>query len=637
MVVVEWKVRDYEDPIDEQEAYGNFDGNLFSLKIHHGGFFTEPPGRCYTNGTFNYVDFVDSDLFSVMELQEMLKTLGYPMKKNKMYYHFKIPNSNLDYGLQAFGNDADVINLVRYIDKYRLIEVYIEHEYTVLDTYLKSSQKLRLEEIVDVESSALARKLCKQNAEFNECNEEDHNEDENGSDCNEEAAYEDETVSESDESDDSEDSDYIVDDDNVGPSKSKGKVEVPAKMNVEEGYDLDDFDMDIDSISLVRSLAVASRRQLYVWKNDKVRVRAVCRGKCLEFTNGLDASGLNSPNRGKIKQVNGKWIKRQKVQTSCSGQGINNVGVKQIKVEATAEDSNQVGIALAVEKGKGLHHIHECKGGFKEGLRELLGLDGCFMKGQYPGQLLTAVGIDANHGAAIAQVFPNAEHRLCVRHIYENFKAQWKGNQFKELVWKCAAATTIQYFDKKMEKLKNLDEATYEYLQKIPLQHWSRSHFSGRAHCELVFFAKLSCVKSFNGQLGRWQRCSKNHIGCQFNFGNGQTNADVGGVDLSQAWLLHIGVMTGQKPIQSYNQPSPMIGRLPKSRKKSAGEISTQKISKNGKLSRFGKSVTCGKCGNKGHNKTTCKAKVMGSQASNVGGSQGSNVRGSQGSKVEGS
>ncbi|GJU97414.1 hypothetical protein Tco_1326685 [Tanacetum coccineum] len=131
MVVVEWKVRDYEDPIDEQEAYGNFDGNLFSLKIHHGGFFTEPPGRCYTNGTFNYVDFVDSDLFSVMELQEMLKTLGYPMKKNKMYYHFKIPNSNLDYGLQALGNDADVINLVRYIDKYRLIEVYIEHEYTM--------------------------------------------------------------------------------------------------------------------------------------------------------------------------------------------------------------------------------------------------------------------------------------------------------------------------------------------------------------------------------------------------------------------------------------------------------------------------------------------------------------------------
>ncbi|GKF36718.1 hypothetical protein Tco_0113476, partial [Tanacetum coccineum] len=78
-----------------------------------------------------------------------------------MYYHFKIPNNNLDHGLQALGNDADVMNLVRYIDKYRLIEVFIEHEYTILETYFKSLQKLRLEETDDVESSALARKPFK--------------------------------------------------------------------------------------------------------------------------------------------------------------------------------------------------------------------------------------------------------------------------------------------------------------------------------------------------------------------------------------------------------------------------------------------------------------------------------------------
>ena len=42
--------------------------------------------------------------------------------------------------------------------------------------------------------------------------------------------------------------------------------------------------------------------------------------------------------------------------------------------------------------------IGALKKGFKAGLKDLLGLDGCFMKGQYPGKLLTAVGIDANHG-----------------------------------------------------------------------------------------------------------------------------------------------------------------------------------------------------------------------------------------------
>ncbi|GKE27498.1 hypothetical protein Tco_1442882 [Tanacetum coccineum] len=222
-----------------------------------------------------------------------------------MYYHFKIPNNNLDHGLQALGNDADVMNLVRYIDKYRLIEVFIEHEYTVLETYFKSPQKLRLEEIDDdVESNDLARKPFKKpglkvnrlpqlllegpsfNAEkekettdyvVSKSNEEDVNEDENGSESNEEVANEDETGSESSESDDSEDSDYIVDEDNVinevdvdmqefyqnidkdvewvGPSK--GNVEVPTQVDVEVGFDLDD-----------------------VWKNDKRKVRAVCRGKC---------------------------------------------------------------------------------------------------------------------------------------------------------------------------------------------------------------------------------------------------------------------------------------------------------------------------------------------------------------------
>ena len=46
--------------------------------------------------------------------------------------------------------------------------------------------------------------------------------------------------------------------------------------------------------------------------------------------------------------------------------------------------------------------IYVCLGPLKDGFRaagrELLGLDGAFMKGQYEGQLLTAVGVDANNG-----------------------------------------------------------------------------------------------------------------------------------------------------------------------------------------------------------------------------------------------
>ncbi|GJS16407.1 mutator type transposase [Tanacetum coccineum] len=78
----------------------------------------------------------------------------------------------------------------------------------------------------------------------------------------------------------------------------------------------------------------------------------------------------------------------------------------------------------------------------------------------------------------------------------------------------------------------------------------------------------------------------------------------------------------------------PQIRRPPKSRKKSAGEISYQKMSASGKLSRVGKSVTCGKCGMKCHNRTLCKGIVGGSQASNFRGSQTSKVGGSHASSV---
>lgn len=38
------------------------------------------------------------------------------------------------------------------------------------------------------------------------------------------------------------------------------------------------------------------------------------------------------------------------------------------------------------------------KEGFKKGLRDFLGFDGTFFKGPFPGQILTAVGLDSNNG-----------------------------------------------------------------------------------------------------------------------------------------------------------------------------------------------------------------------------------------------
>ena len=38
------------------------------------------------------------------------------------------------------------------------------------------------------------------------------------------------------------------------------------------------------------------------------------------------------------------------------------------------------------------------KQGFRDGCRPIIGFDGCHLKGTYPGQLLTALGVDPNNG-----------------------------------------------------------------------------------------------------------------------------------------------------------------------------------------------------------------------------------------------
>ncbi|KAJ9544823.1 hypothetical protein OSB04_024530 [Centaurea solstitialis] len=62
------------------------------------------------------VDFVDNDEFLVYELNAMMKEIGYT-DDVATFFQFKIPGSDLDFGLRALGNDMDVLNLLKYAPK----------------------------------------------------------------------------------------------------------------------------------------------------------------------------------------------------------------------------------------------------------------------------------------------------------------------------------------------------------------------------------------------------------------------------------------------------------------------------------------------------------------------------------------
>ncbi|XP_059626164.1 uncharacterized protein LOC132269126 [Cornus florida] len=171
------------------------------------------------------------------------------------------------------------------------------------------------------------------------------------------------------------------------------------------------------------------------------------------------------------------------------------------------------------------------KKGFRYGCRPFLGVDGCFLKGAYGGHLLSVVAYDGND-----QMFPvaiavvetetkdswswfmtelmeavgphfditfmsdrqkglvnnfdtilyGAEHRFCVRHLYENFKLKYRGQNLKNEVWEAAQSYTEADFELHMNKIKEMNARAYEWLRRVPPNVWTRSSFGCHSKTALV-------------------------------------------------------------------------------------------------------------------------------------------------------
>ncbi|GJR70437.1 FAR1-related sequence 5-like protein isoform X2 [Tanacetum coccineum] len=158
--------------------------------------------------------------------------------------------------------------------------------------------------------------------------------------------------------------------------------------------------------------------------------------------------------------------------------------------------------------------IGALKQGFKVGSRDILGVDGSFMKGPYPGQILTTIGLDSNNCIypvtygmvesestsswtwflecigeeldlhrmsnftfilvgqkgvipAITNFFPYVEHIFCLRHIHENMKQLFPRRAIKDLLWKCKTATNVPHFEKATQLIDGRDKPIIVVLEYI--------------------------------------------------------------------------------------------------------------------------------------------------------------------------
>nr|GEV80173.1 hypothetical protein [Tanacetum cinerariifolium] len=95
-------------------------------------------GRMYVNGRVDIFDMVDIDLFTVVALNMMVLKLGYIGKSELMLYNYLKPLTSLDEGLYALACEEDVRCMGTLVRSFKLIEVYIEHGVTALDSYLRA-------------------------------------------------------------------------------------------------------------------------------------------------------------------------------------------------------------------------------------------------------------------------------------------------------------------------------------------------------------------------------------------------------------------------------------------------------------------------------------------------------------------
>ena len=86
----------------------------------------------------------------------------------------------------------------------------------------------------------------------------------------------------------------------------------------------------------------------------------------------------------------------------------------------------------------------------------------------------------------VSTLFPFAEHRMCARHIYANWRKKHRLQEYQKSFWKIAKAPNEQLFKHYKSKLAAKTPRGWQDLEKTNLIHWSRAWFRLGSNCESV-------------------------------------------------------------------------------------------------------------------------------------------------------
>ena len=87
---------------------------------------------------------------------------------------------------------------------------------------------------------------------------------------------------------------------------------------------------------------------------------------------------------------------------------------------------------------------------------------------------------------AVEELFPESEHRYCVRYMWQNFQQHFKGDILKNQLWKIARSNTMQLYEQGMEEMKVLNVEAYKWLHELEPQTWVKAFQSDLPKCDIL-------------------------------------------------------------------------------------------------------------------------------------------------------
>ncbi|KAM0902373.1 hypothetical protein ACQ4PT_019399 [Festuca glaucescens] len=88
---------------------------------------------------------------------------------------------------------------------------------------------------------------------------------------------------------------------------------------------------------------------------------------------------------------------------------------------------------------------------------------------------------------AVQKLFPESEHRFCVRHMIQNFqRAGHRGETLKNDVWAIARSTSIPKWKRTMDKLQVDCNEAFQWIDKLDPKTWVKAFFSDFPKCEML-------------------------------------------------------------------------------------------------------------------------------------------------------